>query len=78
METFQLENTEGIIFICAEEGMESEDSKTCSWLYKDFHIPEGQIDKQFEYPATQKFYNQGSVLQKWKQSSMCICTSTHV
>lgn len=44
--TFPLENTKIIIFIRAEEGTEAEDSKTCLWVYEDFHAPECQVDKQ--------------------------------
>lgn len=46
MVTFPLENTKIIIFMCAEEGTEAEDSKTCLWVYEDFHTPERQVDKQ--------------------------------
>lgn len=62
MVTFSLENIKIIIFICVQGGMKAEDSKTCLWLYKDFYTPKGQVDKKYEYPATQNFYFQGSVI----------------
>lgn len=46
MVTFPLENTKIIIFTCAGEGTEAEDSKTCLWVYEDFYTPERQVDKQ--------------------------------
>lgn len=46
MVTFSLENTKITIFISAEEGTEAEDSKTCFWVYENFHAPECRVDKQ--------------------------------
>lgn len=58
--------------------MEAEDSKAYLWVYEDFHATKNQVYKQSEYPAIQKFYYQGFVIQNYRRSVMCVCTHTHI